>query len=170
MFTSFVCVACHPTLFSAFAACSWTFFFGLYGPLYVASRIHDRLWSVQSLYGTLSRPTVQSSRGSTAANWPPEKFVSLSAAVVFQPAFDSASGRPTASTAKKFTRFCEGWWNPQHPKWLPECGKFSRSPQFEFQPLGSPSRTEAWNARMVSFPFLAAWKPVQTLSNVDCRA
>jgi len=31
----------------------------------------------------------------------------------------------------------EGWWNPQQPKWLPECGKFRRSPQFEFQPPGS---------------------------------
>src|SRR2546429_1234225 len=74
MFTSFVCVVCHPTLCAPVAASPWTFFLGLYGPLYEASRIQERLWSPQSLYGPLSRPTVQSSRGSTGVKLPPIKF------------------------------------------------------------------------------------------------
>src|SRR6266571_4915836 len=144
MFTSFVCVGTQPTLSSASAACSWTFFLGLYGPLYEASRIHVRSCRPQSLYGTTSRPTVQSSRGSTAWVLPAAKFVSrVTGGAAFQLAFVSASGRPLASTAKKLTRFCDGWWKPQQPKWLPAYGKFSRSPQLEFQPLGSPSLAEA---------------------------
>src|SRR2546429_896238 len=64
MFTSFVCVVCHPTLFSPLAAFSWTFFLGLYGPLYEASRIQERLWSPQSLYGTDRKSTrLNSSHG-----------------------------------------------------------------------------------------------------------
>src|SRR5687768_14125791 len=73
-----------------------------------------------------------------------------------------ASGRPAASTRKKFTRFCDPWWKPQQPSGLPECGKLSRSPLFEFAPSGSPSFTDAWKARMVSGPFAHAATPVQT--------
>jgi hypothetical protein len=40
-----------------------------------------------------------------------------------------ASGRPlTGSVWNMFTKVNVGWWKPQHPKWLPECGRFSRSP------------------------------------------
>src|SRR5947208_13729278 len=90
MFTSFVCVVCHPTLFSPLAASSWTFFLGLYGPLYEASRIQERLWSPQSVHGTLSRPTVQSSRGSTGGKLPPIKITP------FQTRHVSDSGIPDA--------------------------------------------------------------------------
>src|SRR6185295_6116475 len=100
--TSFVCVACHPTLFSPSDDRSCTCFFGLYGPLYDASRIQERLCVVQSLYGTLSRPTVQSSRGSMALKLPAAKFVS--GVGLFHAPLAIAIGKPTASTWKKLTR------------------------------------------------------------------
>src|SRR2546430_8393619 len=120
MFTSFVCVVCHPTLFSPLAAFSWTFFLGLYGPLYEASRIQERLWSPQSLNGTLSRPTVQSTRGSTGLMMPPRKFWPFqtcdvsddggtgSSGGLSQAELVTASGSPAASTWKKLIRVNEG--------------------------------------------------------------
>src|SRR6267378_2326229 len=121
--TSFVCVVCQPTLFSALGApCSCAFFLGLYGPLYDASRIHPRWWTPQSLYGTLSRPTVQSTRGSTGLMlparkfWPRQAFADAvsdgggdgSSGGLFHALLVIATGRPAASTWKKFTRLNDG--------------------------------------------------------------
>src|SRR5690606_33764938 len=116
------------------------------------------LWRPQSLYGTPSRPTVQSSRGSTGSVLAAVKL-SLSAfhAAVASSGSRSptlnASGSPLASTLKKFTRFWLGWLKPQQPNGLPECGKFNRSPEFDGAPFGSPAFTAAWYARIVSGPF-----------------
>src|SRR5438034_820989 len=83
---------------------------------------------------------------SCAAVWPhPWAFCPALARMLLTitRALSRPPGRPLASTAKKLTRFCDGWWKPQQPKGLPECGKFRRSPKFAFSPFGSPSRTEA---------------------------
>src|SRR6476660_957352 len=81
--------------------------------------------------------------------------------------FVIANGSPVAgSTLKKFTRLCDGWLKPQQPKWLPEYGKFRRSPKFALIPFGSPSFAEAWNAQIVSSPLASSAKPVQTRSKL----
>src|SRR5688572_33117906 len=82
---------------------------------------------------------------------------------------ERANGRPAPSTLKKLTRFCDGWWKPQQPNGLPECGKFNRSPQLALLPSGSPSFADAWNARMVSTPLSRSAKPVQTRSKLVSR-
>src|SRR5688572_651928 len=100
MFTEFCCVGAQPPAFcSAPLTFSWMCFLGLYGPPYVGDRIHPASCAPQSLNGTPSRPTVQSSRGSTVMVR--DAAASRLASRVFQPvAFDSAIGRPvTASTA-----------------------------------------------------------------------
>src|SRR6266550_3392982 len=163
MFTEFNCVFCQPTLLSAPLACSCAFFLGPYGPPFAGSRTHPAapLYNPQSLYGTASLPTVQSNRGSTAAAAAALKF----ALDAFQLAgLDVANGSPAASTWKKLTRFCVGWLKPQQPKWLPEYGKFRRSPKFALFPFGSPSLADAWYANMVSGPLVT--KPLQTLSKL----
>src|SRR6478752_5219542 len=142
MLTELSCVLTQPTLLCAPDAFSCTFFFALYVPPFGMLRIQVESCGPQSLNGTPLRPAVQSTRGSkfmvavTAArrSWLSE----------FQPAgFESASGRPAASVLKKLTRFCDGWWKPQQPNGLPECGKLSRSPAFALLPFGSPSFAEA---------------------------
>src|SRR5688500_9519317 len=125
MGTEFSCAGAQPTLLSAPLALSWTFFFALWAPPKRGDRIQSGSCGPQSLYGTPSRPTVQSSRGSTGVAAPAVKFALL----VFHAGSVRASGSPVvASTAKKLTRFCDGWWKPQQPKGLPECGKLRRSP------------------------------------------
>src|SRR5918992_4895632 len=74
MFTEFRCCAFQPTLLCAPLAFSCAFFFALYGPPYDASRIQLGACAPQSLYGTPSRPTVQSNRGSTGTLLPATKF------------------------------------------------------------------------------------------------
>src|SRR5438067_3399795 len=169
MFTEFCCAGAQPTVASAPLAFSWMFFFGLYGPLKPGARIQSPLCGPQSLYGTPSRPTVQSSRGSSDtladafASKLPSKVLKLFESV-------TAIGRPFASTRKWFTSACDGWWKPQHPKWLLLVGKLSRSPQLELFAFGSPSATDAWNARIVSFPFSNSLKPVHTRSKLASSA
>src|SRR3954464_15153132 len=115
------------------------FFLGLYGPAFSLSRAQVLLYSSQSLYGIPSRPTVQSSRGSTGARLPATNSASES----FQLGEDIERGRPVASTLNAFTRFCVGSLNPQQAKWLGEYGKLSRSPSLALAALGSPSFAEA---------------------------
>src|SRR5205809_575637 len=74
----------------------------------------------QSLNGTLSRPTVQSTRGSTALMMPPRKFWPFqtcdvsddggtgSSGGLSQAELVTASGSPAASTWKKLIRLNEG--------------------------------------------------------------
>src|SRR6267378_4619274 len=123
MCTEFSCPVAHPTLLSAPLAFSWMFFFGLYGPPYPGALIHVGRCRPQSLKGTLSLPTVQSNRGSTVS-----AIDALNVAFrVFHAGSVKALGSPVVpSTTKKLSRFCDGWWKPQHPNGLPECGKFSR--------------------------------------------
>src|SRR6476469_10656954 len=103
MFTEFSCVGTHPTLLSAPLVFSCAFFFGLYVPPYAGALIQPGACFPQSLYGTPSRPTVQSRRGSTGA-----RFVEVKLALLaFHVGSDNASGSPAASTRKKFTRFCD---------------------------------------------------------------
>src|SRR2546425_1759796 len=64
--------------------------------------------------------------------------------------------RPPRSTLFPYTTLFRS-----QPKWLPECGKFRRSPQFEFQPLGSPSLTEARSEEHTS--------ELQSLAYLVCR-
>src|SRR5438067_817491 len=143
MLSAFNCVGTQPTLLSAPLAFSCCIFFGLYGPEKPGARIHVGSCGPQSLYGTPSRPTVQSRRGSSAML--ADDFASrLSLRAFHVLRLESDSGSPFASTWKKFTRFCDGWWKPQQPKWLPECGKLSRSPVLALFPFGSPSFADAW--------------------------
>src|SRR2546426_1732938 len=125
MWTPFSCSGCQPTLLTAPLAFSCAFFLGLYGPPYPGARIQDGRCMPQSLYGTESRPIVQSIRGSTVSAM--DAFQTASR--VFHVALANALGRPvTASTANMFAMFCDGWWNPQHLNGLPECGRLRRSP------------------------------------------
>src|SRR5688500_6035657 len=107
MLTELSCVFTQPTLLCAPLAFSCTFFFGLYGPLNVSSRIQLAACGPQSLNGTPSRPTVQSRRGST--------FIvavlaaSSSRLFAFQvPGLVIIVGRPAASVTNVFTIFCDG--------------------------------------------------------------
>src|SRR5690242_17039530 len=110
MCTEFSCCGCHPAeLDSAPLAFSCAFFFGLYGPPLTVSRTQPsaRLYNPQSLYGTLSRPTVQSSRGSIGTVLSCASNQLLSAFQLLGSV--TASGNPVAgSVLKKLTRFCEG--------------------------------------------------------------
>src|SRR5688500_10752151 len=104
MLTELSCVFTQPTLLWAPLAFSCTFFFGLYGPLKVASRIQVAPWGPQSLNGTPSRPTVQSRRGSTVLF--AVKAASYSAFSAFQVAgLVMIVGRPAASVTNEFTMF-----------------------------------------------------------------
>src|SRR5712691_7720764 len=109
MCTEFSCAGAQPTLLWAPLAFSWMFFFGLYGPPYPGARIHVPKCRPQSLKGTLSRPTVQSNRGSTVS--------AVDATNVALRVFHAGSvkdlGSPvTPSTTEKLSRFCDGWWKP----------------------------------------------------------
>src|SRR3712207_648130 len=98
MFTAFCCVGAHPPAFcSVLLASSWMFFFGLYGPPYAGARIHPDSCAPQSLYGTPSRPTVQSSRGSTGVS---VAEVRLSLRVFQVAGLVNASGRPDAGSTE----------------------------------------------------------------------
>src|SRR2546423_12632136 len=123
MRTEFCCVGAQPpATCSEPLAASWAFFFGLYGPPLPTSltQLSDPLVTLtvpQSLYGTPCRPTVQSSRGSTALMSPATNC----ALETFQVAgAEIDNGSPAASTLKELTRFCDGWLKPQQPKGLPE--------------------------------------------------
>src|SRR5688572_26239609 len=98
MFTEFCCAGAQPPAFcSAPLAFSWMCFLGLYGPPYVGDRIHPGSCVPQSLKGTPSRPTVQSSRGSTGMV--ADDVASRLASRTFQPVgFDNAIGRPVAAS------------------------------------------------------------------------
>src|SRR5689334_15358824 len=136
MLTEFSWVFVQPTELSAPLAFSCAFFFGLYGPPYASERIQSGACLPQSLYGTPSRPTVQSRRGSSdiaaddvqeygtftcgqvAASSPlmlfhaPDGETAWPAGVVV-----IASGRPlTGSVWNRFTKVNDGWWKPQQPK------------------------------------------------------
>src|SRR6185369_8735839 len=130
MFTELSCVFTQPTLLCAPDAFSCTFFFALYVPPFEMLRIHVESCLPQSLNGTPLRPAVQSRRGSRFmfAVYVPV----LSLLSVFQVlavgSWENATGSPSAPVWKKLTRFCDGWWKPQQPNGLPECGKLSRSP------------------------------------------
>src|SRR5262245_23133899 len=110
MSTEFSCDGCQPAdVDSAPLTFSLAYFFGLYGPPLATSGIHSSstMKYPQSLYGTLSRPTVQSSRGSTetVVRWP-SMFKSSTFHVVES---TMTSGSPVAaSVLKKLTRFCVG--------------------------------------------------------------
>src|SRR5216684_724962 len=67
MCTEFNCAGAQPTLLWDPLAFSWMFFFALYGPPYPGALIQIGKCRPQSLKGTLSLPTVQSSRGSTVS-------------------------------------------------------------------------------------------------------
>src|SRR5687768_5886223 len=95
MLTEFICPVVQPTVLCAPDACSWTFFFALYGPPYADERIQPPSCVPQSLNGTSSRPTVQSSRGSTGTVL---KAAVKFALFAFHVLLESASGRPAAST------------------------------------------------------------------------
>src|SRR5215204_2676084 len=108
MFTELSCVLTQPTLLCAPLDFSCTFFFGLYGPLNDASRIQPAACSPQSLNGTLSRPVVQSIRGSIviaavfAASYSPFSTFQVAGAVIIV-------GSPlVASTTNEFIMFCDG--------------------------------------------------------------
>src|SRR6476620_1377232 len=124
MFTELSCVLTQPTLLCAPDAFSCTFFFALYVPPFGMLRIQVESWRPQSLTGTPLRPAVQSTRGSKFMLAVSAARMSLLSA--FQFGSESAIGRPAASVLKKLTRFCDGWWKPQQPNGLPECGKLSR--------------------------------------------
>src|SRR5215207_6419373 len=127
MLTELSCVFTQPTLLCAPLAFSCTFFFALYGPPFDSARIQAASCSPQSLNGTLSRPAVQSMRGSTVmvAVFAPSSSASLA---FHEPGEVTINGRPAASVRNEFIMFCDGWWKPQQPNGLPECGKLSRSP------------------------------------------
>src|SRR5690242_4783510 len=96
------CVFTQPTLLCAPLEFSCTFFFGLYGPPYESDRIQSDLCMPQSLYGTPSRPTVRSSRGSTAK--PVAGAVAAASSSVLRlfhvVGLVIATGSPAASTTK----------------------------------------------------------------------
>src|SRR5262245_3363928 len=96
MLTELSCVFTQPTLLCAPLEFSCTFFFGPYKPPYVGDRIHVASCIPQSLYGTPSRPTVQSSRGSMGTVF---ADASSSAFRLFHVVgLETASGSPFAST------------------------------------------------------------------------
>src|SRR6185436_4710646 len=108
MLTELSCVFTQPTLLCAPLDFSCTFFLALYGPPFGMLRIQVSRCGPQSLNGTLSRPAVQSMRGSIvifavfAASYSPSK--------AFQPfGFVMIVGRPeVASTTNEFIMFCDG--------------------------------------------------------------
>src|ERR1041385_6906880 len=101
MCTEFNCAGAQPTLLSAPLAFSWMFFLGLYRPPYPGALIHLGRWSPQSLYGTLSRPTVQSTRGSRVSLTDATKLVFPA----FQYGSVKAFGRPVvASTTNALSK------------------------------------------------------------------
>src|SRR5712692_3975821 len=105
MCTPFSCSGCQPTLLTAPLAFSCAFFLGLYGPPYPGARIHEGRCMPQSLYGTESRPIVQSSRGSTVSAI--DAFHTASRA--FQLGSVNAVGNPvTGSTLNRLAMFCDG--------------------------------------------------------------
>src|SRR6266511_3960878 len=106
MWTPFSCSGCQPTLLTALLAFSCAFFLGLYRPPYPGARIHKVSCMPQSLYGTQSRPIVQSIRGSTVS----AGDATQTAFLLFQQVSHvKANGSPVAPfTAKKFARFCDG--------------------------------------------------------------
>src|SRR5215217_2038197 len=96
MLTELSCVFTQPTLLCAPLDFSCTFFLALYGPPFDSARIQDASCRPQSLNGTLSRPAVQSMRGSTVMV---AVFVaSSSASLAFHvPGDMTISGKPAAS-------------------------------------------------------------------------
>src|SRR5687768_17938787 len=98
MLTEFSWLEVQPTVLCTPAACSWTCFFALYGPPYDDDRIHPASCVPQSLNGTSSRPTVQSSRGSTGSARNAGVAALKFSLFAFQLLLESASGRPAAST------------------------------------------------------------------------
>src|SRR5437868_2852304 len=115
MCTEFSCVGCQPVVLSAPLAFSCAFFFGTYGPPLETSLTQVAWFTTpQSLYGTWSRPTVQSMRGSTGVSVDAlriafDVFHVPFASYGLLPGDDvSAIGRPAPSTLKKLMRFCVG--------------------------------------------------------------
>src|SRR5689334_9066543 len=145
MLTELSCVLTQPTLLCAPDAFSCTFFFALYVPPFGMLRIQVESCRPQSLNGTPLRPAVQSRRGSRvmAAVYVPVLSLSSAFQLADVGSSENAAGSPSGAVWKKFTRFCDGWWKPQQPNGLPECGKLRRSPAFALLPFGSPSFADA---------------------------
>src|SRR5947208_985855 len=102
MLTELSCVFTQPTLLCAPLAFSCTFFLALYGPPFGMLRIQLEVCGPQSLNGTLSRPAVQSMRGSIVivavfdASYSPSNAFQVAGFVIIV-------GSPeTGSTTKEF--------------------------------------------------------------------